>query len=298
MKLTTFLQLLRINQWYKNLVIYLALIFSNLLFDGRLFLLTTIGLLSLCLISSTNYIINDIIDKKRDLKHPEKKLRPVASGKISVKTALFIGAIILSLSLLIAYKISIIFLISIVGLFILTLFYSIYLKNIVLLDIILVSANFVIRAISGTFIINRILSPWLILCPFFLALFLIVGKREADIKILGSNAFKHKEVLKYYTPEINNILMIISTTLLITSYSLYAFLGEHKNLLLTLPFAIYVILRYLYLIYSGSEIARKPNLIYKDRALMIGILLWIIAIFFMLYLNFNTYQIIYPNLSS
>ncbi len=298
MKIKTLFDLLRVNQWYKNLVIYLALIFSNLLFDGRAFLLTTFGLASLCLASSTSYIINDIIDRKKDREHPEKKLRPIASGKIHVKTALFIGAIILLLSLFLAYKISIIFLISIVGLFILTLFYSIYLKNIVLLDIILVSANFVIRAISGTFIINRILSPWLILCPFFLALFLVVGKREADIKILGNNAFKHKEVLKYYTPEINNILMIISTTLLITSYSLYAFLGEHKNLLLTLPFAMYVILRYLYLVYSGSEIARKPNLIYKDKELTIGILLWIVTIFLVLYLNFSTYQIIYPNLSS
>lgn len=298
MKVKIFCNLLRINQWYKNLVIFLALIFSNLLFDANSFILTVIGLISLCLISSTNYIINDIIDKKRDKEHPEKKFRPIASGNISAKTALLIAAFTFLISLMLAYKLSTTFLSSIIGLFTLTLLYSIILKKILFLDIIMVSINFVIRAISGTFIINRALSPWLILCPFFLALFLVVGKREADLKILGNNAFKHKEVLKYYTPEINNVLMIISTTLLIISYSMYAFLGEHKNLLLTLPFAIFVVFRYLHLVYSGSEIARRPNLMYKDKALVIGILLWAITVFLVLYLDFNTYQIIYPNLFS
>ena len=110
MKLIILLKLLRVHQWYKNLVVYLALIFSNLLFDSRLFLLTTLGLISLCLISSSNYIINDILDKKRDLQHPEKKLRPIASGEVTIYKALLISIILIIISFLLAYKLSLIFL--------------------------------------------------------------------------------------------------------------------------------------------------------------------------------------------
>lgn len=298
MKPITLLKLLRVQQWYKNLVVYLALIFSNLLFDSRLFLLTTLGLISLCLISSANYIINDILDRKKDLQHPEKKFRPIASGEVTTFKALSIAIILIIISLLLAYKLSPIFLLSVVSLFILTFAYSVYLKKILFLDIILVSTNFALRAVSGTFIINRTISPWLILCPFFIALFLVVGKRHADSNILGSIAHKHKNVLKYYTAEVNNVLLIVSTTLLIISYSMYAFLGEHKNLLLTIPIAIYVIFRYLYLIYSNSIIARKPNRFYEDKELLVGITLWIIAIILLLYLRFNIYQIVYPTLFS
>ncbi len=298
MKTKIIFSLLRINQWYKNLLVYLALIFSNLLFDSRLFLLTTLGLVSLCLISSANYIINDVIDRKKDRDHPEKKLRPVSSGEVRVKTALITALVLGLISFIVSYYISGTFLLSVIGLFLITFIYSIFLKNVLFLDIIIVSINFAVRAISGTFIISRALSPWLILCPFFLALFLVVGKRHADLKILGEKAVKHKEVLKHYTPELTGALIIISTNLLIISYSLYAFLGEHKNLLLTLPFAIYSVFRYVHLVYNGSEIARKPNLVYKDKELIVGIILWAIAVFIALYFNFNTYQIIYPSLSS
>lgn len=295
MKIIELIKLLRINQWYKNLLVFLALIFSNELFNKDLLFMAFLGFISLCLISSANYIINDIMDRKRDKEHPEKKFRPIASGKVKIFEALILGFITFIIGLTIASRLSSIFLLSVISIFILTLLYSVYLKKILFLDIIIVSINFVIRAISGTFIINRVLSPWLILCPFFLALFLIVGKRQADLNILGASAFKHKEVLKYYKKEINNILMIVSTTLLIMSYSLYAFLGEHKKLLLTLPVAIYVILRYIYLVYSNSEIARKPNLIYKDKELVIGILIWALLVALILYLPFSTYEIIYPS---
>ncbi|MBI2148928.1 UbiA prenyltransferase family protein [Candidatus Woesearchaeota archaeon] len=298
MNIKTFFDLLRVHQWYKNLVIYLALIFSNLLFHSNLFLLTTLGLVALCFVSSSNYIINDIIDLKKDRAHPEKKFRPIASGKIEVSFAIIISVVLLLAGLLIAYKLSLIFFISSIFLFVLTFSYTLYLKNILFLDVIIISVNFVIRAVSGTFIINRILSPWLILCPFFLALFLAVGKRHGDFKLLGKNAVNHKQVLKDYTPEINSVLIIISTTLLLISYSLYAFLGEHKKLLLTIPFAIYVVFRYLYLIYSGSIIARKPNLLYRDKELVVGLILLLLAVIVALYLDLNTYQIIYPIQSS
>lgn len=278
-----FIDLIRIRQWYKNLVVFLPLIFSFLLFYENLFVWTFLAFVSLCFISSANYIINDVIDRKTDLVHPEKKYRPIASGKVSVISALFYSAIFFMLGSLIAYKLSILFLFVVLILFFLSQIYSLLLKNEPFIDILIVATNFVIRAISGVFVINRDISPWLILCPFFLALFLIVGKRKSDIDFLKNDANKHKEVLKYYTPEITSNLLTISTTLLIMSYSLYAFLSGHKLLLLTLPIAIYVVFRYLYLIYDNSEIPRSPEKMYRDRQLLIGTIIWAGMIFLILY---------------
>ncbi len=285
MSLKNLIKLIRVRQWYKNLVIFLPIIFSNLLLDPRLLVLTIFAFISLCFISSSNYIINDIVDIKSDRLHPEKKDRSIASGKISITTGIFLSIIFIIFSFAIAFMLPRFFLYSVLGLFVLNFIYSIFLKNEPFLDIIMVAINFVIRAISGVFVINREISPWLILCPFFLALFLLIGKREADIKFLKEDAYKHKEVLRFYSPEITNNLLTISTTLLIISYSLYAFLSGRILLLITLPVAIYVIFRYLYLIYSGSIIPRHPEKMYMDIRLLIGSLLWIFMIILILYFN-------------
>jgi 4-hydroxybenzoate polyprenyltransferase len=282
MRITEYLRLIRIQQWYKNLVIFLPLFFVGELLKVAILGQVLIGFVALCLVSSSNYIINDIIDAKKDRLHPEKKYRPIASGKVSMWEGGILAFITLALALLIAYPYGIFFLSCVIFLFILTFLYSIYLKNEPVLDVIIIAMNFVVRAVSGAFIIHVIVSPWLILCPFFLALFLAVGKRDADLKVLRSNASKHKEVLKFYDPKTTNGLMIISTTCLIIAYSLYAF-SRTELLLLTLPFAIYTIYRYYSLVNSGSKIARHPELAYKDWRIVIAILLWAIMIFVIFY---------------
>lgn len=284
MMLKDIVQLIRVRQWYKNLVVFLPLIFSGLLFDLNLFILTILAFISLCFISSSNYILNDIIDLKYDSIHPEKKSRPITSGKISISFGIILSILFLAASLFIAYFMSNLFLISIITLFILNQIYSLFLKKEAFIDIIIVATNFVIRAASGVFVIEREISPWLILCPFFLALFLSIGKREAEIQFLKDDSHKHKEVLKFYTPEITINLLTISTALLIMSYSLYVFLSGHKLLLITLPIAIFVIFRYLYLIYNRSSIPRHPEISYKDKRLLIGSLIWLIMILLVLYL--------------
>ena len=198
LKIISIIKLLRPQQWYKNVVIFAAMFFSaNLLNIGQL-KLTILGFISLCLISSTNYIINDIIDCKEDKKHPEKKKRPIASGAIKKWQAIIIAIITFSFAMYNAFYLTEGFFYIIIALFVMTQLYSLFLRNEPFLDIILIGINFVLRAISGTFLINTEISPWLIICAFFLALFLGFGKRIADLKILGEKAKEHKKVFLYY----------------------------------------------------------------------------------------------------
>ena len=281
-KLIDFLKLLRIPQWYKNLVIFLALFFSANLLDLNKLALTVCGLIILCLASSGNYILNDIIDIKKDRKHPEKKNRPLASGKISILTALIFVSLLFIGSFYWAFQLSSNFFYTVLSLVSLTLLYSLFLKKEIFVDVLIISINFVIRAVSGAFLINVSVSPWLILCPFFLALFLASGKRYSELGFLKKKAADFRIVLKKYTPELTMSLMNISTALLIVCYSFYSFLSDY-NLLITLPFALYVIFRYYYLVKIGSEISRKPEKILKDYRMIIGILLWIILVFWLIY---------------
>ena len=186
MKLSTVPKLLRVHQWYKNLVIFLALCFSNNLFNITDLTLTILGFISLSLAASSGYIINDIKDKKQDQLHPEKRLRPIANKEITSTAAAILSIALLAASLTIAHQLSPLFLLAIAAYYTLTTLYTFLLKHIVVADIITISTLFVIRAMSGAYIINVHVSPWLILCPFFLALMLAAGKRYAELKLLDS----------------------------------------------------------------------------------------------------------------
>ena len=165
-----FLKLLRVEQWYKNLVIFIPLIFSFNLFNLNLFILSFFGFISLCFISSSYYIINDIKDIEKDKYHPEKKNRPLASGKINKPFALLISVILFVDAILIAYSLSLYFLGAVLVLFMFSQAYNFGLRNIIFLDIILISTNFVIRAISGIFIIDTPVSYWVILTTFLISM--------------------------------------------------------------------------------------------------------------------------------
>ena len=283
------IKLIRVKQWYKNLIIFLPLVFSENLFDVRFLLFTVIGFISLCAVSSSYYIINDIIDKEKDKKHPEKRDRPIASGKINVWQAIILAIISFVIATVLAINLSLYFTYFVLALFALTMLYSFFLKNEPFLDILIIAINFVIRAVSGAFVFlidNKPyadVSPWLILCPFFLSLFLSVGKRESDLMFLGEEAASHRKVLNVYNKDLTRALMLIATTLLIMTYSLYVFFSDFKILLLTLPVALYIIFRYFYLIESGSKIARHTELIYKDKRIIIAIVIMIIIAYFAIY---------------
>jgi len=284
MAFNDYLKLIRVRQWYKNLVIFLPLFFVRHLFILPELKITILGLICLCLASSANYIINDIIDLKKDQLHPEKKNRPLAAGLIEKSSAIFLAFSLFVLSLGTAYYLNIYFFYSLTGLIVLTQIYTLLLKQIIFADILTIAALFVIRAVSGTWLIQAKISPWLILCPFFLSLFLSVGKRHSDLLLLKDKAVETRKVLQEYTLELTHALMIISTTLLIISYALYSFLSEHTNLLYTLPFALFVIFRFFSLINKGSEISRHPEKVIQDRAMIIGIIFWGIITALVIYL--------------
>lgn len=278
-----FFQLLRIQQWYKNLLVFLPLIFAGLLFDPKSILLSLLGFLALCFMSSTNYILNDIIDKERDAIHPEKRYRPLASNKIEPFTAGAIAFCLAFFSLTLAFILSELFFILLLIFFFLTQLYSVYFKEELFADSIFISVNFVLRAIAGSFILSVRLSPWLILCTFFLSLFLVVGKRKAELSFLKNKAKHHKGVLEGYEEKITNTLMLIATAALLLSYSLYSFLSIYPQLIYSLPCALYTILRYFYICETNPSIARHPEQFYRDSRLVLGISLWVAIVLFLMY---------------
>ncbi len=279
-----YIKLIRVYQWYKNLVIFLALFFSGNLLNVALMKEAAIAFLSFSLISSAGYVINDLKDLAEDKKHPERRLRPLASGQIRKWVATLMIVLLLMGGGLLTFSLGREFL-WISGLFLgLSLLYTFILRRIIFGDVLTIATLFVIRAIAGAVAIKVVISPWLILVPFFLSLYLSTGKRHSELQLLGEKAGETKKVLQEYTPEMTNILMTVSITLLIISYALYSFLSEHALLIMTLPFAVYTIFRYHYLIVSRSVVARNPEKIIKDQPIMVGIVLWLLVTGLIIYM--------------
>lgn len=277
-KLLYLLQLTRPWQWYKNLLIFLAIIFSGNLFNILLLSQTLIGFLALCAISSANYIINDLFDIEHDRNNPEKKHRPLAANKVLKYEAISIAILLIAISIALALLLNTKFLAIIITLFLLTKLYSFKLKNIIFLDVILISINFLLRAIAGAVIIDVYISPWLISGIFFFAFFISVGKRYSELSYSKKNI---RKVLEKYDQKTLNSMLMISTTLLLICYSLFAF--THKYLIWTMPLFLFLILRYHHLIKEGSYLARHPENIYKDTQILIGSIIFILATLIILY---------------
>jgi 4-hydroxybenzoate polyprenyltransferase len=274
------LGLLRVKQYYKNLLVFLAMIFTGMFFDMGAILSCVLGFFALSFVSSLNYVLNDFVNLDEDRKHKDKASRPMAAGKISVYTGLFIGFVVGAVGLVIGILLSVEFFYLLLLLFVLTTLYTMYFRNEVFLDVLFISFNFVIRAVAGAMILDVIISPWLILCTFFLSLFLAVGKRRAEL-FRGVK----RSVLKLYDENVVNAMMVVTSALLLVSYSMYSFLSVYPYLIYSIPFAFYVILRYLYLVYSGSVIALKTELAYRDWRLVLGSLVWVFVVSGIVYVS-------------
>jgi len=278
-----YVRILRVHQWYKNVVIFIALFFTGRFFHVNELYLTFLGFIALCFVSSANYVINDIADRKEDQKHPEKKNRPIASGRVGVFAALVLALVMLAGSILIAWTLTIEFLIIIIALFVLTQVYTFIFRNEAFVDVILIGVFFVLRAVSGAFIIDVDISPWLIVCAFFLALYLGFGKRHADLDLLGRKAARVKKVYNVYTKSMIDRITGPLIAILIIAYSLYTFL-KADGLIFTIPVVVYGLYRYLYLIDSQPIVARKPERALLDFRILASVFIWGAIIFSTIYL--------------
>jgi len=276
-----YFELLRIRQWYKNLVVFIALVFSLNFFDGQKLFTTLIAFFSLLQLSSGNYIINDIIDKKRDRNHPAKRKRPLASNKISAKAALAVTTVLLVSGLWLATLINIEYLALSIVFLMIGVLYTLVMKNIFLADTITIAINFVLRAILGAIAINVVFSSWLIVCTYLLAMTLAFGKRKAEL----CNGYKHyRGVLKYYSPDLLNNLSLMSITSLFISYAIYTISQPHSAYMpLTLPMATFLLFRYMSFFYSNDNIIEHSENLLKDRQIVLGSALWVIAVMIILY---------------
>jgi 4-hydroxybenzoate polyprenyltransferase len=282
MKLHTvqFLDLLRVKQWIKNPLIYIALIFTNNLFDAGLFMKVTVGFFLLSFAASAIYIVNDINDAKEDRHHPEKKNRPIASGGISPVFAWVICLILTAIALAGSFIIDRGFFYVILIYMLMNLLYTFKLKQIVILDLFIVAAGYVLRAIAGAVIINVVISPWLLICTSLLALFVVMAKRRYEMTMLP-DAARHRKILEEYSVPLIDEMTSVVTASTVIAYSLYTFTSataaRHQYLMLTIPFVLYGIFRYLYLIHK-KNLGGNPELIFlKDIPTIINILLWVCA---------------------
>jgi len=282
-KIRDILGLLRVGQWYKNVVVFIPLVFSFNLFGVNLFIINLLGFFALCFMSSSYYIINDLKDIEKDKNHPEKYKRPIASGKISKSVAMLISLLLFIDSLVLAFYLSPAFFIFVLLLFLSSQLYNLFLREVAFFDIIIISLNFVIRTVSGIFLLNIQVSYLLILCAFFISIFLVSGKRISEISIKRLENYRkslqkeHKETL--------NLMATISVASVIIFFSIYSIMFSQLLLLITLPVSFYMILLYFNSVYHHPEKIRNPEKFIFDRKIIISLIFWFILLIIALYFS-------------
>lgn len=278
--------LIRIKHWIKNLLVFAALIFSFSFSRGS-FLLATLGFISFSFMASSIYVINDIFDEEKDKLHPEKKYRPIASGKIKRREAIYLFLILFLASLLVAYKINAFFFAILIFYLVLNLSYSIKLKNFAIVDVMIVALGFVLRVVAGAFAIKVSVSHWLLLCTFFISLFLAFGKRKIEmLELTSDNKKNHRESITEYTEGFINQMLSISAGISVVFYSLYCIDSstvlrfKSDNLVYTTPVVVFGVLRYFHLLYNKNDGGDPVNIFIKDIPLITDMLIWIGLVLF------------------
>ena len=288
--LSNLLKLIRLPQWIKNLFVFVPLIFSKNLFREEYLITTILAFFIFCLTSGIVYIINDIADVESDRLHPQKKSRPIASGKTTVRQAIITAAILFVIIILFAQKFNIQF-IALVGLyFILNILYSLVLKNIVLLDIFSIAAGFMIRVLAGAFVINVEVSSWLILTTMFISIFFAVMKRRSELNLAENVEFiATRKVLQHYSLNFADQMATIASAGVIICYALYTVaertvtIFRTDNLIYTTPFVVFGIFRYMYLIYMNKKGENTTEIMISDPAMIVNFLLYILTTTLIIY---------------
>lgn len=295
------LRVLRVNQWIKNLVIFVAIVFSGKLFEIDLLAKSTYAFFVFCLLSSGSYVLNDIIDYPYDKKHPVKKNRPIASGKMKIPEATFIVFILTFFSLVVSLLFSIQFFILAFVFILLHFFYSLYLKKHAVIDIFAISFSFMIRTFAGEVVSGYHIPIWLLLTIFFVSLFMATVKRHAELVSSGTDA---RASLSFYKEHLLDFMTTTFATATIIAFSFYTYfekppqttaifsdyVGEimpgfeaRKWLMVSIPFVVYGIARYAQLLYERDEGERPEKIITNDIPLIATILIWGLIVIGLIY---------------
>ena len=280
---------MRPQQWIKNFFLYAALVFSGNLFHPDLVYHVTEGFILFSFVASGIYILNDLTDLQKDKLHPEKSKRPLPSGKVSAGTAIVACIVLLLFGIAGAYFINPSFSVIVLVYVVINVLYSFVLKNLVILDVMTISAGFVLRVIAGAVLINVPTSEWLLICTVLLSLFLGFSKRRHELSILERDANSHRSVLEQYTPYFLDQMIGIVTASTVMSYALYCISDETvkkfgtNKLIYTVPFVLYGIFRYLYLVHRRVEGGNPTRVALTDAPLLVNLFLWIICASIIIY---------------
>ena len=272
---------LRPEQWLKNGFVLAPVVFSGMLGDASVWLDSVIAVAAFCAASSAVYLVNDVIDREADRKHPSKRERPIASGEISVGTALVAAGILVAAAMAAAWTLGGWFPMVLGGYILLVVFYSAILKRVVFIDVLVLAAGFVLRVVGGAVAIDVPVSRWLLLCAYLLALYLALGKRRTELALLGEGAGTHREVLGHYTLDLVDqaISVVLGATVL--AYTLYTVADDtvakvgSEGLMITVPIVLYGLFRYLYLLHRSEMGGSPTRVLVTDRPLLITVVVWL-----------------------
>jgi 4-hydroxybenzoate polyprenyltransferase len=280
---------LRPHQWTKNLLVFAALAFSKHLFEAEPLLRALAAFAIFCGLSGSVYLVNDVADLERDRLHPRKKQRPVASGRLAPRPALGVAISLALLGLLGSAFLGLPFLVCAAAYLLLNLAYSLYFKNAVILDVIAISLGFVLRAVAGAVVISVRISDWLLVCTFLLALFLALSKRRHELVSLEGNARDHRAILAEYSPYLLDQMVSVVTASCLVAYCFYTMAPETLDkyrtdrLSWTIPFVLYGIFRYLYLVHRKEQGGNPTDVLLTDRPLLLDVALWAAAVVAIVY---------------
>lgn len=280
---------LRPHQWTKNLVVLAAVALSKHLFEAEPLIKAVSAFVLFCGLSGAVYLVNDIVDVEKDRLHPEKKLRPIASGAVSLSAARSFALLLAPGSLLLSLLLGPAFVACAVAYLVLNLLYSFRLKNVVILDVLCVSLGFVLRAVAGGVAISVPISDWLLVCTILLALFLALAKRRHEIVSLEGAAAGHRSILAEYSPYLLDQMISVVTASCVTAYAFYTMAPETQEkfqtdrLSWTIPFVLYGIFRYLYLVHRKEQGGSPSDVLLTDRPLLLNVFLWAVAVVAIVY---------------
>jgi 4-hydroxybenzoate polyprenyltransferase len=285
------LQVMRPQQWTKNLFVFAGVVFARKLGDLHAVVGSVVAFALFCLLSSGVYTINDVVDAEQDRQHPTKRDRPIASGRLPASLATLWAAVLTAAGLALSFRLPLGFVLLALSYLVLNLLYSFSFKHVVILDALCIAAFFVLRAAAGAAAIDVEISHWLLICTFLLALFIALSKRRHELVLLENGAANHRASLGDYSPYLLDQMVAVVTASTLMAYVLYTvddrtmreFRSDH--LLYTVPFVIFGIFRYLYLIHQKGEGGNPDRIIVSDWQFLANLLLWMATVAGVIYLR-------------